>query len=476
MRTIRVCAIACVVIAGCKGAEPTKVDNATKTGSAPAPLDLPRVDEDRAVVDAAKMPRPAAVVWIGAKGGFEVSRVDGTWTGELPTGKRVPAATVEAVFSEVTGVDLSSPGDDPPPPPPDDTTDDGSDESGGTGTAIALDEGKMGNKDSDRAEGQYKMKKEPVDPQLARQQAIEQARKAGILGGTKPHGRASVGNWVLPSTQVAELRPDYTYVIAAAPGAPAIQLARMVAAEGGALAVSDHDKLALLSRGYVNPRDMTRGDGPHAWVELHVTADGIHVVETSKHDQAIIAWKQGATDRDALRASYTKLKAERFAGAEPPVDILVGDGPTAQQLVDVLVTLDGLGAKATSLGVLVGTTEARLAQLAEAAKPQVAVGQPVANGDLDKAIIRREIKANIAKITACYEKQLTAHPDLHGTVMTQFFISPTGAVKTSEASGVDPEVAMCVATVIKAIVFPKPKGGGGVQVNYPFTFRPSGTP
>ena len=29
-----------------------------------------------------------------------------------------------------------------------------------------------------------------------------------------------------------------------------------------------------------------------------------------------------------------------------------------------------------------------------------------------------------------------------------------------------------VAGVIKNIEFPKPKGGGGVQVNYPFTFRP----
>ena len=49
---------------------------------------------------------------------------------------------------------------------------------------MALDEGKMGKKDSDRAEGQYKMQKNQEDPQLARQQAIEQARNAGILGST----------------------------------------------------------------------------------------------------------------------------------------------------------------------------------------------------------------------------------------------------------------------------------------------------
>jgi hypothetical protein len=31
-----------------------------------------------------------------------------------------------------------------------------------------------------------------------------------------------------------------------------------------------------------------------------------------------------------------------------------------------------------------------------------------------------------------------------------------------------------VADVIQGIQFPKPKGGGLVQVRYPFTFRPTG--
>jgi hypothetical protein len=106
--------------------------------------------------------------------------------------------------------------------------------------------------------------------------------------------------------------------------------------------------------------------------------------------------------------------------------------------------------------------------------PTVSIGQPNAQGDLDKAIIRRYIKRNIAKITYCYEKQLLVTPRLSGTVMTQFFITPRGEVATAKADGMNADVASCVAGVIKAIVFPKPKGGGGVQVNYPFTFRPSG--
>jgi hypothetical protein len=105
-----------------------------------------------------------------------------------------------------------------------------------------------------------------------------------------------------------------------------------------------------------------------------------------------------------------------------------------------------------------------------AAVPQVHIGQPSAVGDLDKAIIRRYIRRNINKIQYCYEKELLAKPGLKGTVATQFFISPNGDVPTATASGVDTNVASCVRDVIAGIEFPKPKGGGGVQVSYPFTF------
>lgn len=105
--------------------------------------------------------------------------------------------------------------------------------------------------------------------------------------------------------------------------------------------------------------------------------------------------------------------------------------------------------------------------------PTMAIGQPNAQGDLDKKEIRKVIKANSAKIKACYEKALLDQPALRGTVVTQFFIMPDGTVADSTAaSGVDPAVSDCVAGVMKTLVFPKPRGGGGVQVNYPFTFRP----
>ncbi len=107
------------------------------------------------------------------------------------------------------------------------------------------------------------------------------------------------------------------------------------------------------------------------------------------------------------------------------------------------------------------------------AVPTISIGQPNTQGDLDKAIIRRYIKRHLNEFSYCYEKQLLAKPQLEGTVSTQFFIDPKGTVDSAMATGVDPEVASCVASVIKSIEFPKPKGGGGVQVSYPFTFRPA---
>ncbi len=106
--------------------------------------------------------------------------------------------------------------------------------------------------------------------------------------------------------------------------------------------------------------------------------------------------------------------------------------------------------------------------------PSIRIGQPLAHGELDKAIIRRYIKRNVQKILYCYEKELLVSPTLAGTISVQFFIAPSGEAKTVTASGVDPRVAACISDVVKSIEFPKPKGGGGVQVNYPFTFRPTG--
>ena len=103
--------------------------------------------------------------------------------------------------------------------------------------------------------------------------------------------------------------------------------------------------------------------------------------------------------------------------------------------------------------------------------PDVKIGSPTATGDLDKATIRRYIPRRRAQIKHCYEKELQVKQALRGTVVTNFTISPSGSVIASSGSGVDGKVAGCIARVIRGIQFPKPRGGGIVQVRYPFHVR-----
>jgi hypothetical protein len=108
----------------------------------------------------------------------------------------------------------------------------------------------------------------------------------------------------------------------------------------------------------------------------------------------------------------------------------------------------------------------------KAGVPNVIISQANVIGEYDKSIIRRYIKRNLDKIAYCYERELLAHPGIVGEINVQFFIQPNGSVGSSAGKGFDASVASCVADVVKTIEFPAPHGG--VQVNYPFNFRPAG--
>ena len=480
---------ACVLFVGL-GCGPASAPRPPLRSPPPQPIEvvLPVVETGTLSPSDLVVP-PAAIVFVSDTGALTIGRIAKDWDGTLPRDRKpvgnplalkreILTAVVEAGGARADDARiLLAPGDssldDPPPPEEEVKPEDGEDESGGSGTAMALEEGKMGKKESDRAEGQYKMEKNRDDPQLARQQAIEQARAAGILEASGSRGRATL----FEASDVSAL-PPYTPLIAPTPNAPASAIVRVIEAAGsGSLAVERGDVMRLLPVGFRMRRDESGYSGYGVvgggrWMEIHLQADGIHVLEAGR--QAItVAWK----DRAGFAAALEKTRAsERFTGMAPAADILVAsDGGTAQQLVDVIVAVTGSGS-GVSIGPLPEPSADRVAKLIKArrdATPTVSIGQPNAQGDLDKAIIRRYIKRNIQKIQYCYEKELVAKPTLAGTVLASFYIEPSGKVGRATGSGVDPEVANCIANVIKGIEFPKPKGGGGVQVNYPFSFRPA---
>lgn len=106
-------------------------------------------------------------------------------------------------------------------------------------------------------------------------------------------------------------------------------------------------------------------------------------------------------------------------------------------------------------------------------RTRIVPGRTIVKGSLAKEEIARVIRRNLPRFKYCYEKQLNANPNLAGKVSVYFTIAPTGSVanaSVSESSMGDATVESCVASVMKSLKFPQPKGGGIVVVTYPFVF------
>ena len=79
-------------------------------------------------------------------------------------------------------------------------------------------------------------------------------------------------------------------------------------------------------------------------------------------------------------------------------------------------------------------------------------------------------------IKYCYDKELQKRRDLHGKIVVSFVIAPNGAVvkaSIKESSMGSKPVVSCVVSRVKRFRFPAPKGGGIVEVSYPFIFKAS---
>ncbi|MBW1808648.1 MAG: AgmX/PglI C-terminal domain-containing protein [Deltaproteobacteria bacterium] len=99
-------------------------------------------------------------------------------------------------------------------------------------------------------------------------------------------------------------------------------------------------------------------------------------------------------------------------------------------------------------------------------------------GSLPADVIRAYIKKHRQQIKYCYERELTRYPDLTGKLRIHFIIAKNGGVRFSEADLVKgighTNLSRCILTRVKTWRFPKPQGGGEVEVRYPFLFNPSG--
>lgn len=91
---------------------------------------------------------------------------------------------------------------------------------------------------------------------------------------------------------------------------------------------------------------------------------------------------------------------------------------------------------------------------------------------LDKAILRRQVRAHHAQLRGCYVAVAQWQPAVQGTAVLRFTIDGRGAVIAADVGGDlrHPKITACLAAELRSWTFPE-SDEGRVEVNYPITFR-----
>ncbi len=101
-------------------------------------------------------------------------------------------------------------------------------------------------------------------------------------------------------------------------------------------------------------------------------------------------------------------------------------------------------------------------------------GDSDVQGGLDREVIAGVIREHLGQIRYCYERQLSANPELYGKIKVKFSIDSGGQVDAQSIGQSTLKSAMveeCILRRIASWKFPKPRGGTKVLVSYPFLFK-----
>lgn len=98
---------------------------------------------------------------------------------------------------------------------------------------------------------------------------------------------------------------------------------------------------------------------------------------------------------------------------------------------------------------------------------------------LTREEIERVVNANKRSISACYEKSLiqAGGSGLAGRLKVGWFVDRSGKainIQKKSTFGSESGLFSCIARAISSWQFPKPRGGKGAQVDWPFVFRKGG--
>ena len=110
--------------------------------------------------------------------------------------------------------------------------------------------------------------------------------------------------------------------------------------------------------------------------------------------------------------------------------------------------------------------------------PQVRVGRCEIRGSLDKEILRLTIRRQFNRIRHCYAKELQSSRDLAGRLTVHVVIEEGVVIRARVVSSTlyNRAVESCVARTFFDLRFPRPSGGGTIEISYPLVFRSEANP
>ena len=96
-------------------------------------------------------------------------------------------------------------------------------------------------------------------------------------------------------------------------------------------------------------------------------------------------------------------------------------------------------------------------------------------GSMDAELLRKILKEYVPQFRHCYQKELVSNSEMRsGSFDLNFSISPLGNLKKygieSTENKISKDFSDCIGKVLQIIPFPKPKGGGIVDVSQPLHF------
>jgi hypothetical protein len=207
--------------------------------------------------------------------------------------------------------------------------------------------------------------------------------------------------------------------------------------------------------------------------ENHSTVSAIKNLAMGRISQLI-----GKVSATAARSKNVIVSAGVMAGSAPTDRALASVGNVERSGTDWKAEGKGSGVRISTNGVAGGKGVGEMGKMSTGNTGKAGVGlleeESEINGGLDREVIAQYIKSKLGEVLYCYERQLSANPDLFGKIAVRFQINPSGEVdlqRIGESTLKNATVEGCILQKIARWKFPQPDGGTKVLVTYPFLFK-----